>query len=291
MQRLLLSSACTTLLITLPLCSHSTHYIPKYIQEQNHDQKDMSHTLVLWIHGTRFIKNHGFKSVFNKQSQLKNALALMQIRYYRRIIESLSENFLLKKENFYFFGWNGKLSHAERKKCASYLYNALKNLEKQYQKKHNIAPKIIIIGHSHGGNVILNMASYHSDQSALLLDKVVLLACPVQETMYHHLKSSLFKKIYVLYSYQDLIQRLAPNFLRTENFSFKNIKLFPFSKRLFPDQDNLTQARIIIDGDGPAHNDFVKSPFLSWLPSVLDHMETWDCALNQARYVAHISTK
>ena len=272
---------------------HGSHYITKYISNKDRacHQKDVSHTIILWIHGTRFIKTHGFKTVFNKKSQLKNALALTQIRYYRRIIDTLAEKYSVEKDNLYFFGWNGKLSHAERKKGASYLYTALTTLKKQYEKKHTISPKFIIIGHSHGGNVILHMATYHADSSSLLIDKVVLLACPVQDSMYPHLKSPLFKKIYVLYSHQDLIQRLAPDFLKSEKFCLKNIKLFPFSKRLFPGQDNLTQAQIIIDGTGPTHNDFVKPPFLSSLPLLLAHMETWDLALSPDRYIAHIVTK
>jgi hypothetical protein len=293
MQKFFSYAACTTLLITVPLYPHSTLYITKYItaEQQAFYRNNNPHTLIVWIHGTRFVKSKGFKSIFNKIAQLKNARDLYQIQYYKKIVDTFTKHYSLPEENLYFFGWSGKLCNLERKKSAALLYDAIITLKQEYEETYNITPTFIVIGHSHGGNIILHMAPHHTQDSPLTLDQVILLACPAQESMYDYLHSPLFKKLYALYSYKDIIQILAPNFLRKEPFRLKNIKLFPFSKRRFPQQSNLTQARIVINGTGPHHNEFVKPPFLASLPTLIAHMETWQQITDRERYIAHLETE
>ena len=247
------------------------------------------HTIIIWVHGTRFIKSDGFKTIFKKVPQLKKPQDLISVRYYRKIMDTFNSYDGLAKDNLYFFGWSGKLCNKKRKKSALYLYNEIVQLKKTYERVHNTSPTLIVIGHSHGGNVILHMAAYHQE-SSLALDTVLLLACPAQEIMYRAIQSPLFKKLYSLYSYRDIIQILAPNFLKQKGLSLKNIKPNPFSKRVFPLQSNLIQSRVVLNGNGPRHNDFVKKPFLSSLPTLLTQMETWTDPCNEKRFLTFINT-
>lgn len=275
------------------LCVHSflyADYITKYITHAAFSKKVFEpHTIIIWVHGTRFIKSREFKTVFQKTPQLKKSNDLMATRYYQKIAHTFTMHHALNKDNLYFFGWSGKLCNKERKKCAFYLYNEIITLKEHYEKKHNVSPTMLLIGHSHGGNVILHMASYHCPKKLFSIDKIVLLACPVQDAIYHALNSPLFKKIYSLYSYRDIIQILAPNFLKKKGLALKNIKANPFSKRIFPVQSNLIQSRIIVNGNGPRHNDFVKQPFLSLLPAILHNMETWNFHKDQRQYLTYLS--
>lgn len=289
MQKMMRCIACVGFFITHYVFSLATHYIEKHIINKSSSHTIFHpHTLIVWVHGTRFIEGREFKTIFQKISHIKKAYMLITVRYYRKIVNAFSSYKSFSKEHLYFFGWSGKLCNKERKRCALNLYNDLITLKKDYEEKHNISPTIILIGHSHGGNVILHMASYHSPKSHFFIDKIVLLACPVQDRMHHCMSSSLFEKIYSLYSYRDIIQILAPNFLKKEGLALKNIKANPFSKRMFPAQSNLVQSRVIFNGNGPRHNDFVRQPFLSILPTIVAHMETWDPLTDQKKHLTHI---
>lgn len=65
-----------------------------------------------------------------------------------------------EKHYFYTFGWSGLISQQRRRKEAMRLYDAL-IVEYQALKQRGITPKIRLIAHSHGGNVILNTAGIH----------------------------------------------------------------------------------------------------------------------------------
>lgn len=58
---------------------------------------------------------------------------------------------------FYTFGWSGLMSQQRRRKEAIRFYNMLAVEYKKLQER-GITPKIRIIAHSHGGNVVLNLA-------------------------------------------------------------------------------------------------------------------------------------
>jgi hypothetical protein len=60
--------------------------------------------------------------------------------------------------HFYTFGWSGLMSQKSRQFESIRLYNAL-NEEFERHKSNNKTMKIRIIGHSHGGNLALNLAA------------------------------------------------------------------------------------------------------------------------------------
>ncbi len=74
-----------------------------------------------------------------------------------------SNNWLNKNNEdnlFYLFGWSGYLSQKRRRSEAIRLYNQLAE-EIQLFKNNGINPKIRILSHSHGGNLVLNLAGIH----------------------------------------------------------------------------------------------------------------------------------
>jgi hypothetical protein len=114
-------------------------------------------------------------------------------------------------EHFYTFGWSGLLDLQARKIAAQDLFNALKNLVLDYLAQYGYAPEIILISHSHGGNVILHLAEIvDPDGFELKIAKAVLLACPVQNHTNHLISSSIFERIYSLHSHTDMIQIVDP---------------------------------------------------------------------------------
>jgi hypothetical protein len=114
-------------------------------------------------------------------------------------------------EHFYTFGWSGQLDLQARKFAARDLFCALKELTLAYQENCGCTPKIILISHSHGGNVILHLAEITDpDGFDLKISKAILLACPVQEHTAHLISSPIFERIYSLHSHTDMIQIADP---------------------------------------------------------------------------------
>lgn len=65
-----------------------------------------------------------------------------------------------EQQHFYVFGWSGLISQQRRRKEALRFYNML-HREYTRLQENGITPKIRLVTHSHGGNLILNMAGIH----------------------------------------------------------------------------------------------------------------------------------
>jgi hypothetical protein len=110
-------------------------------------------------------------------------------------------------EHLYSFGWSGELNTRARQKAAQELFNALKLLILAIREEYHADPEIILISHSHGGNVILHLAEIiDPDGFELTITKAILLACPVQKRTEHLINAPMFKRIYSLHSHTDMIQ-------------------------------------------------------------------------------------
>lgn len=192
-------------------------------------------------------------------------------------------------EHIYLSGWSGKLDFAERTKSASELFNHITQLQQTYRARYGAVPRIRIITHSHGGNVALNMAKCNNAET-VIIDELILLACPVQKETAQFVHHAMFKKIYSLHSHLDMIQVLDPQgwhdiktvlkqFFTTVNFdTFK--ELFSktdqpfFSERHFTAHAKLIQADIRTKYRGLLHIEFKLLPFIKKLPHVIKHLES-----------------
>ncbi len=228
--------------------------------------------VTVWVHGTQNTYNYfGYgpiKNFFYRQNGL-NPVKALDKKYHLRSIagylyEAAAEEFPL--DHFYVYGWSGKLSFKERRLAAKNLLFELSSLVEAYEKKYGCAPELTVITHSHGGNVLLSLALLLEDYPVnFMINRLVLLACPVQTATKNGIKSPLFEKVYSFYSSTDLLQVLDPQGLyRLENRG----KTF-FSERLFPFQQNIVQRNLSATGGMYRHVDFLLKPFLMSLPDLL----------------------
>ena len=134
---------------------------------------------------------------------------------------------------FYTFGWSGRLSHKHRKKAASNLYFELVRL-REFWRIHGYEIDIDLYGHSHGGNVILNLATAESQFSTLKellrIEHAVLLGTPIQKETACFFSASLFKRIYNFYSRGDAVQ-IADLFSSKKPKSWRRFDHFTLKKR------------------------------------------------------------
>lgn len=144
-------------------------------------------------------------------------------------------------EHFYTFGWSGKATLKARQDAAHSLFYALKSLCKQYEEQCGCVPIIILIAHSHGGNVVLHLAEIIDPEGCKLnIAKAIFLACPVQKHTAHLINSPMFTRIYSLHSHTDMIQVVDPQGLHNR----KKITKPLFSLRHFDAHPKLAQALI-----------------------------------------------
>lgn len=229
-------------------------------------------TVTVWVHGTRLFSRwlHQQDMLFREGLMLARNSALP---YKLKLIATTlnkADPERFDPAHFYIFGWSGKLCFLERENTATKLYQELVDLVHSYEQTYNCTPRIRIIAHSHGGNVALNLA-LQQNNTPLIIDELILLACPVQEKTKLLVEHPMFNKIYALYSALDIIQIIDPQGMykhRGKSGTF-------FSKRNFPHRAGLAQMKVKVDRRAITHFEFSQSSFLSLLPSILTGIDTW----------------
>ncbi len=148
----------------------------------------------------------------------------------------------LSKRLYYTFGWNGLLSGSKRYEAARDLYTSLQQ-EIERLKNQHLNPRITLVTYSHGGNVALYLASIQAKKEQeepiahpLVIDTLVLLACPIQKETDYLVADAMFKKVYNIFSTEDFIQQWDL-FSSREQF---------FSQRMFKDRRKFKVPRKVI---------------------------------------------
>lgn len=210
--------------------------------------------ITVWVHGTkggehlpRFLSKLTKKIMLLLSDDTKGLCKVNQSDTFhypslRAQALTIADPTNFSTEHFYTFGWSGMLTLNARKIAANDLFYALKELIIGYQEKYGCTPKIILISHSHGGNVILHLAEITDpDGFQLNISKAILLACPVQKHTNHLISSSIFERIYSLHSHTDMIQIADP-----QGFHNRKIKVTHplFSARHFDAHPKIAQALI-----------------------------------------------
>jgi len=238
--------------------------------------------VTIWVHGTLMFRTPLYHHIFNKKSSLVHVMSLPENHHFRLLASTIkdhdSEHFPL--EEFYIFSWSGRLQNKERKDSAEKLSQEIITLISQYKKKYGFKPIIRIISHSHGGNVVLNMAALPNAIDNIIIEALVLLACPVQEETMHLINSPIFCRIYSLYSSLDMIQILAPQFrhidpITTTTKRKRHYKIPPFSSRIFPPYKHVRQTKIKINHYPISHTNFSTTNFVALLPAILNKLDEW----------------
>jgi len=227
--------------------------------------------VTVWIHGTQpnklfpavdFIKEiSSFQDFIPKLTYIPGLASIQEAPsdlYVQAIARSLSDANpeLFPYEHFYQFGWDGDATVPIRRASGYQLYQALKNLVLKYAQEYGSIPIITLISHSHGGNVLLHMhEAYLLDKTepTLLVDRAVLLACPIQTETIAHVTSPLFRSILNIYSENDMIQIIDPQWVQPfigldkKGFStaWKAAMSRPwFSKRTIPQLPNIKNIQV-----------------------------------------------
>lgn len=277
------------IILAMPNCVHKKQIDRQKLHIRTHNtQKNASiraelPPITIWVHGTLVLRKPLYHRIFEDKTRLVPANSLPKNHHFREIAQTIAEHdpeqFPL--EEFYIFSWSGKLQNQERKYAAQMLYREIMQLREVYIKKYECEPIIRIIAHSHGGNVVLNMAKIKNAPIPLSIESLILLACPVQEKTKHLISTPIFKRVYSLYSSLDIIQILAPQFklaCTTHPITAKHRRHYripPFSSRLFPTYNHLTQAKIKINGYPISHTRFSRKDFAALLPIILQKLDSW----------------
>jgi hypothetical protein len=156
--------------------------------------------------------------------------------------------------SFYTFGWDGRLSKDNRLMWSQRLYLELFNeIEKI---KNKFKPKnltINIFAHSHGGNVVLNLAAAEKKYNKnLSIDRIILLGTPVQSETKCYVNSPIFKNIYSFYSTGDNMQII--DILSTKD-NISQRRFDESKKENFVPPKKLYQVEIIAGKYKPTHSE------------------------------------
>jgi pimeloyl-ACP methyl ester carboxylesterase len=158
------------------------------------------------------------------------------------IAAAMYQEFFPESCSCYTFGWDGRLSNRHRRKAAHQLYQSLcTEIDRLKANCKNL--EVMVIGHSHGGNVALYLA--HAEQNfkkKLTIDKLVLLGTPVQSETEGYVSASCFKKVYNFFSRGDQIQKI-------DRISTRDA----WSKRKFTPHENLIQVELRCGKKQPGH--------------------------------------
>lgn len=226
--------------------------------------------ITVYIPGTRLTPAFLSKKYFHRIGGMQKITAYETTYNCRKIAEMLTAQNPAEYDihNYYYFGWSGKLCFKERKQAAKDLYKELEKLFNAHKNFLGEGPIIRVISHSHGGNVLLNLATVIPEESQMIIDEAILLACPVQEKNKHLVAHSRFKKVYAFYSGNDMFQVIDPQGWYKKGNSTKT-----FSDRTFPESDNLRQARVKLNGGHPMHIDFIFPKFMAHLHMLCKHID------------------
>lgn len=138
-----------------------------------------------------------------------------------------------KQKNYYYtFGWSALMSPSARYYDAKEFFGELQEEAARLEKELGVAPRIRIVGYSHGGNICLNLAAARRDfypDSTLSINELILLGVPIQTETDYLVTDSLFEKIYNFYSDADRIQPI-------DFFAFNRV----FSQKMFKNRRQLT---------------------------------------------------
>ncbi len=228
-------------------------------------------TITVWLHGSKVGPNFIFHDFFYHKKGMVNACDYHPRYHARDIAQYLcdADPNTYMMEHFYFWGWSGRLSRQARKDAAHDLYHELLKLLNHYHETYpDTIFRLRLMSHSHGGNVLLNLACVQ-DQQPLTIDELILLSCPVQHATKECIKSAHFKKIYSFYS-ADLYQIIDFQYTCKKGRYLKY-----HSDRRFDEMPQLRQAKIKMNNRFLMHVEFLLKKFLKHIPLLCKEIDAF----------------
>ena len=214
-----------------------------------------------------FYQNHLDQSRFNALhkyqpigelglQKIENGTANWQMNeYFAELLRSSYASCSPDKEmqfSFYTFGWDGRISDRKRRKWGKILYLSLTNEIERLKKTLPPETKICveIYGHSHGPNITLNMAYYENKyRYNLCVCKLVILGTPIQRSTAHFATHKMFKKVFHVYSLNDIPQILDQG-LSGSGLSYRRFESAGPDLKRHP---NIIQIKVVSGKYRPTH--------------------------------------
>lgn len=263
-------------ILSIVICPHMSYaqrkIVRSVVMEKTTAEFKDEPAITIWIHGTALLNRKEHKININnyKGKGLRPISCLTPGEPLLHAFTHIDNEHPDNRHKMYSFLWSGKLSFKSRLKASVILYHQLMHLIDDYVNKYNVSPKIRIITHSHGGNVALNLARIYARVGIkIMIDELILLACPVQRETSCFLEDSMFRSVYALYSKLDFVQVIDPQGLYDGDI------LHIFSRRRFDWHKKLMQAEIRVNNKRLTHNAFQKSSFLALIPTIIADLERW----------------
>ncbi len=158
-----------------------------------------------------------------------------------------------EKFHCYTFGWPGLLSIKSRREGGELLHKTLAKEVQELIQQHSLEPEdleVFVFGHSHGGNVALQMASVHNaHEHGFSVQSLMLFGTPIQRETEEYARCPLFKKIVSVYSPEDMVQVMdifsAAGFWPGRRFSQAYLATAQEGK--------IHQVAVRVDGISPSH--------------------------------------
>lgn len=246
------------LVYVIVLLGGLTQILPSSLSmsNQTHNQQPAKKSITIFVHGTLF--SQCFSRLFDK-----NVLEQKSSGRIAQIFTSLETD----NNCFYYYQWSGSFTEHARRNAGRDLFYSLQELPKD--------ASITLITHSHGGNVVLHCAKYAQtiQHKNFSIDRLILLGCPVQQQTVHYIPSQFFKQIYAFHSLDDGMQTWDPQFTHALVQLLHGTHASFFSKRVFPNHDNLQQIQIIGRNKKFGHFDFISTEFLEHIPHIIPNIE------------------
>jgi hypothetical protein len=150
--------------------------------------------------------------------------------------------------DYYTFGHLGVLSHRYRTSVAKSLYSELFEKVKEAQDVYETV-KVVIVTHSHGGTIALNMASVENElKKGLVIDDLVMFGTPLQIETAPYAYHPMFKRVMNCYSLGDVIQ--GSDVLTTA--SRKCYTTFASIESAHSAKDTVYDVQLAVNGDSNA---------------------------------------
>lgn len=220
-------------------------------------------SITIYIHGSQNATKLLSKDIWYCQKGLHHINELPDSSLFLKDAQLLqqADSNRFNLEQYYTFGWSGKVNFNVRRDAGNKLYHELKELLQSYYQKYKTYPVVRIITHSHGGNVALCMVEQlpFFEEQAIELE-LILLACPVQKMTEYLIKSPLITRSYVLYSTFDLIQKL-------DWYTYEGKRYLP-NRTFQATAPHCSQILVKVNGKRLTHTDFCHS-MVRHIPEIL----------------------
>ncbi len=227
----------------------------------SHDMTTQDHSITIFVHGTylmrKFLQYSPCRPLMYCPQGLTLAKHLPSHYHFYKMAYGCQacDPLLYSADQFYVFGWESEhVNDATRNKSAKILVEQMYEVVVDYYIKHNVIPKIRLIGYSHGGNVVLHTAnylSYYADMQDVQIE-AWLFGTPVQVISHDLVNSDHFSAIYSIYSKKDIIQKIDPQGLINRKITKNHF----WSDRTFCPNSRCVQVDFTVNGHAINHADY-----------------------------------